>query len=314
MARLGDIPVVARTVGVRAFATRVWNEVLDDHLFIFAGSLAYAWLFAIFPFFIFLLNLIPFLPIDDKLVTVRELEVFLKALLPDLAAQTLLDSMRGAIDAAIAQRRGGVLSASLLVALWAASGGITVTMAALDKCYEIDRPRAYYKRRPMAFALTAATAGLICVVILLLPVGAAFKDWVLQYRMASVSFWAVWAFDVIRGGLAIAAAFAFLSLLYHFGPSVRHRYRYVTPGAAFTLVCWVVIGLAFREYVARFGQKYHDTYGPVGGVAVLLLLFYLDALILLVGAEINSEIDFEVLKVPRGSLNFGRGGTDRGDR
>ena len=69
----------------------------------------------------FLLNLIPFLPLDDKLWTVRELEVFLKALLPDLAAQTLLDSMRGAIDNAIGQRRGGVLSASLLVALWAAS-------------------------------------------------------------------------------------------------------------------------------------------------------------------------------------------------
>src|SRR5262245_29746354 len=189
MARLGDLSVVLRTVGVRAFAKRVWNEVLDDHLFVFAGSLAYAWLFAIFPFFIFLLHLIPFLPFDDKVLAVRELEVFLKALLPDLAAGTLLDSMRKAIDFAISQRRGGVLSASLLVALWAASGGIAVTMAALDKCYEIDRPRAFYKRRPIAFGLTAAGAGLVAVVALLLPAGTAVRDWVVQYRMPTVSAW-----------------------------------------------------------------------------------------------------------------------------
>jgi membrane protein len=304
MARLADIPVVLREVGLRPFARRVWNEVLDDHLLVFAGSLAYAWLFAIFPFFIFLINLIPFLPLDDKTVAVGELEVFLKALLPDLAAQTLHESMHGAIDNAIAHRRGGVLSASLLVALWGASGGIGVTMAALDKCYEIDRPRAFYKRRPMAFGLTAAAAALIAVVALLLPAGAAFRDWVVQYRMPTVSAWAIGAFDLLRGSLAIAAALAFVSLLYHFGPSVKRRYRFVTPGSAFTLVCWVVIGLAFREYIARFGQNYHKTYGPVGGVAVLLLLFYLDALILLIGAEIDSEIDYAVLKVDRGSTNF----------
>jgi membrane protein len=303
MARLADIPIVLREVGLRPFARRVWNEVLDDHLLVFAGSLAYAWLFAIFPFFIFLLNLIPFLPLNEN-VAVRELEVFLKALLPDLAAQTLLDSMRGAIDNAIAHRRGGVLSASLLVALWGASGGIGVTMAALDKCYEIDRPRAFYKRRPMAFGLTAAAAVLVGVVALLLPAGAAFRDWVVQYRMPTVSAWAIGSFDLIRGSLAIAAALAFVSLLYHFGPSVKRHYRFITPGSAFTLVCWVVIGLAFRVYVARFGENYHKTYGPVGGVAVLLLLFYVDALILLIGAEINSEIEYAVLKVERGSTNF----------
>ena len=304
MARLADIPVLLREVGFRAFAKRVWNEVLDDHLLVFAGSLAYAWLFAIFPFFIFLINLVPFLPLEDKAFAVRELEVFLKALLPDLAAGTLLDSMRGTIDYAISQRRGGALSASLLVALWGASGGIGVTMAALDKCYEIDRPRAFYKRRPMAFGLTAAAAGLVAVVALLVPARTALRDWVVQYRMPTVSAWAIGAFDLLRGSLAIAAALAFVSLLYHFGPSVKRRYRFVTPGSAFTLVCWVVIGLAFREYVARFGQNYHKTYGPVGGVAVLLLLFYLDALILLIGAEITSEIDYAVLKVERGSNNF----------
>jgi membrane protein len=65
----------------------------------------------------------------------------------------------------------------------------------------------------------------------------------------------------------------------------------------------VLLGLSFRLYVTKWG-KYNQTYGTVGGVAILLLFFYIDALVLLIGAEINSEVDFEVLKVRRGTRDF----------
>jgi hypothetical protein len=117
--------------------------------------------------------------------------------------------------------------------------------------------------------------------------------------------WALRTFDIVRGLLAVLVALLILALLYHFGPSVKHRWHYLTPGSVFVLASWVLIALAFRYYVNHFGQsKYQETYGSVGGVAVLLLLFYIDALVLLIGAEINSEIDFDVLQVPRGSRNF----------
>ena len=222
-------------------------------------------------------------------------------MLLDLAAQTLLDSMR---------RQRSIMRSLTAVAACSAtacsshcrarSGGIGVTMAALDKCYEIDHPRAFYKRRPMAFGLTAAAAALVGVVAPAAAGRGGVRDWVVQYRMPTVSAWAIGTFDLIRGSLAIAAALAFVSLLYHFGPCVKRRCPgSCTPGSAFTLVCWVVIGLAFRATSPHFGEDYHKTYGPVGGVAVLLLLFYLDALILLIGAEINSEIDYAALKVKR---------------
>jgi membrane protein len=71
------------------------------------------------------------------------------------------------------------------------------------------------------------------------------------------------------------------------------------------VVVWVVLGIGFRLYMDRLGGKGYDkTYGTLGGVAILLLLFYIDALVLLIGAEINSEIDFEVLKVRRGTRDF----------
>jgi uncharacterized BrkB/YihY/UPF0761 family membrane protein len=84
---------------------------------------------------------------------------------------------------------------------------------------------------------------------------------------------------------------------------VKHRFHWVTPGAVFSILVWVLLGLAFRYYIERFAN-FNKTYGTVGGAAVMLLVFYIDAAVLLWGAEINSEIDFEVLKVKRGQRNF----------
>jgi membrane protein len=81
-----------------------------------------------------------------------------------------------------------------------------------------------------------------------------------------------------------------VGLIYYFGPNVKHKFRIITPGAIFTVGVWLLLGATFRLYVDRFG-KYGETYGAVGGVIILLFFFYIDALVLLVGAEINSEID-----------------------
>src|SRR3954463_9597308 len=93
MARLVDVPVVVRRIGWRELVLRVWRETLDDNLFMFAGTLAYAWLLAIFPFFIFLFNLILHLPSPTKGRTLSEAKIFLATLVPDKAADAIWDSM-----------------------------------------------------------------------------------------------------------------------------------------------------------------------------------------------------------------------------
>src|SRR4051812_35153143 len=89
MARLKDVPVVLRSVGLVPFVKRLWAEVLDDHLFTFGAALAYSWLFAIFPFLIFLLNLVAVLPGHNRQETLNGVHEFLLKALPDLAANTL---------------------------------------------------------------------------------------------------------------------------------------------------------------------------------------------------------------------------------
>jgi hypothetical protein len=106
---------------------------------------------------------------------------------------------------------------------------------------------------------------------------------------AKFTMWLI-LWQVIRHGLALMFLLWVIALVYHFGPNVRQRFRLLTPGAVFTVFVWIVLGFAFRFYVDRFG-KYGQTYGAVGGVIILLFFFYLDALVLLIGAEINAEID-----------------------
>jgi uncharacterized BrkB/YihY/UPF0761 family membrane protein len=98
----------------------------------------------------------------------------------------------------------------------------------------------------------------------------------------------VW--QVTRFGLAALFMFWVVALVYHFGPNVKQRFRLLTPGSMFTVMMWTLLAIVFRVYVDTFG-KYGQTYGAVGGVIILLFFFYLDALVLLVGAEINSEVD-----------------------
>jgi membrane protein len=98
MARLSDLPLVLRRVGVLTFARRVWGEVQDDHLFTWGAALAYSWLFAIFPFLIFLLTLIPYLPEKVILAAYTNIPEVLYAWLPANSAWTLWENIRRVLE------------------------------------------------------------------------------------------------------------------------------------------------------------------------------------------------------------------------
>lgn len=303
MARLRDVPHVLRTVGVFGFVRRVWKQGSDDQLMTWAAALAYSWLFAVFPFFIFLMTLVADLPDGTKRTIRKELHdiVYLS---PKPAADALWSNVETHLfnktKASVWLRVGG-----LVLALWAASGGMAMTMNALDKCYELKDGRAFHRHRSLAMVLTIVIATLVLLIVVLLPVGGVVKAWIISRQWPGLHKGSPWliAFDVARWVLAVPFMVSILTVLYHWGPNVRHRFHWVTPGAVFSIVVWVTLGLAFKLYLERF-VNYNKTYGTVGGAAVLLLFFYIDAAVLLWGAEINSEIDFEVLKVRRGARDF----------
>ncbi|HZL33973.1 MAG TPA: YihY/virulence factor BrkB family protein [Tepidisphaeraceae bacterium] len=307
MARLREVSRVLKSVGVFAFSRRVWEEVAKDNLFVWASALAYSWLFAIFPFLLFLLALIPYLPQATKERAQVRLPEMVGHVMPTAASKTVWDNVPKAVDSLAHQRRGPLMYLGLVVALWAASGGTAMTMSALDRCYELEKGRPLYLQRPLAILLTVIIAIMLLTVIGLLPVMTLFRDWILGPGNTTRWSWQMILFDLSRWSASLVLMLMILMVIYHKGPAVRQHFSPITPGAVFVVVVWVVLGLLFRLYVDRIGAKgYSRTYGTVGGVAILLLFFYIDALVLLIGAEINSEIDFEVLKVRRGTRDFRR--------
>lgn len=287
MASLGDVPRVIRRIGFFQLCKRVYQQMGEDQCWTMASAMAYSWLFAIFPFFIFLLALVPYIGYAQAEQVDELIGQFLEQFPPDAAAtlQSNLESLRS-------NPKGGFLSLGILLALWAASGGTAATMNSISRCYDVN-PRPIYKQRPLAMGLTAIVAALILAVIVLLPVASAVKAWIVANpdRVTYIGGpWLLVVLDMARYILALFLLFAALAVVYHFGPNVRQTFHFITPGSVFVVVTWLVVGTGFKWYVTNFAN-YDAMYGAVGGVIILLFVFYLDSLVLLVGAELNSEID-----------------------
>jgi membrane protein len=301
MARLTDVPVALRKIGPFRFALRIWNQVSEDNVFVWAAALAYSWLFALFPFFVVLLTLIPYIPQNQKQHVMHGLDQAMRQL-PDETYQLINERVTTFVTRTLTESHGGLMSMGIVLALWAASGGTAMTMSALDRCYDIDINRPFYQQRPIAILLTVVVAVLLVTILLLLPIGTAILD--LLWRYAHLPGFLYHVLTAARWALALVLMVVLLNIVYHFGTQVKQTFRFITPGAVFVIVVWVVLGTAFRMYINHAAPKYNLTYGAVGGVVILLLLFYIDALVLLIGAEINSEIDFAVLGIPNGTLDF----------
>jgi membrane protein len=190
------------------------------------------------------------------------------------------------------QSAGWFFVFGLGLTLWAASGGMNMTMAAIDKAYDVEKGRPFWKQRLYAVVLTIVVATLVILVMILLPIGAGVLTWLI--RKQAIFPWLYVLVNVARYALALLLLLAVLAIIYHFAPSFKQKFVAVTPGAVFCVAVWLLLGAAFRLYLTKLGgaANYNKTYGAVAGAAILLLFFYLDALVLLIGAEINSEIDF----------------------
>jgi membrane protein len=284
MASLRELVPAMRATGPLRFVFAIWREIGADNLFTLAAALAYSWLFAIFPFLIFLLTLVAYVPHRYKVNAHDYLEGAVNRIMAKGAADTIMSNL----DRVMKEPKTGLLSIGAVLTLWAASGGVAMTMSALDAAYDAPTVRPFYKQRPIAIVLTFVLTALVLLVLVLLPVGTTVLRWIAVHTHVPTAV--IVAINVARYGMALLLMFCVLAALYRFGTNVKQRFVFLSPGAVFTVVVWVLLGSTFRFYVDKFGH-YDKTYGTVGGVAIILLFFYLDALVMLIGAEINSEVD-----------------------
>ncbi len=297
MARLREVPYVLKKVGPIEFGRRVLREIGEDGVFNMAAAVAFYWLLALFPFVIFLMSIAPLIPGNAKNSTEASVSEWVNANLPPQATQPVMENVRTIFD----RPPPGLLSIGLLATLWAASNGMNATMTALDRCYDVTKPRKFFHQRSIAIFMTIGMVIVMLLIIILIPVlsivfrvleNPSFVANVPDFAKGGPKFF----LNIFRYSLGIALIIILISSIYQFGVSVRRRWRLITPGAIFAVFTVMLLAFAFNKYIALFGGKsYAQTYGTLGGIIILLLMFYLYAVAFLIGAEINSEIDYEVL-------------------
>ena len=259
---------------------RAVKSFFDDDMVTYAAALSYHLALALFPFIIFLLTLLGALGLSEFFD--RVLVQSQAALPPD--AYELLARVIGEIRG---QPREGLLSVSIVFALWAASTGMRSVMNALNVAYDVEETRPAWKRYPLSIIYTI---GLVAVVI----AAAVFRligPWAAQrfanqfgLTTAVTSLW-TW----LRWPVVVLLLLLTIALIYYLGPNISQPFRYVTPGSISAVVVWILASIGFSLYVENFGN-YGATYGSLGGMVVLLLYFFVSAAVLLLGAEINAVI------------------------
>jgi membrane protein len=259
---------------------RLWAEFWEDEVLDRAAALAYYFLFALFPSLLFLTALVGLFPgaLMDTFMT------YISQVVPPDAASMI----RKTLEQVIAGAGSGVLSFGFVLALWSASSGMASVMSALNIAYGVDDPRPWWKRRLVAIVLTVGYSIFVILALAFMVFGPHLGSAAVARFGLGQLYATAWSLASIP--LALLFALVGVALVYYFAPAVEQEWRWLTPGSTFTLVTWLAMSFALREYVGRF-SNYNATYGSIGGVILLLLWLYLSSVVLLLGAEINSEIE-----------------------
>lgn len=184
---------------------------------------------------------------------------------------------------------GGKLSLGILAALWAASNGMGAISDTLNDAYGVKEQRPWWKVRLVAIVLTIAVSILIVVALAIVLFGGQIGDRLATHFGFSGIFTIVW--KILQWPIALFFLLLTFDLIYSFAPDVRRRKRkWWTPGSVAAVVMWLLVSFGFRLYL-HFFNSYSVTYGSLGAVIVLMLWFYFTGLAILIGGEINSELE-----------------------
>jgi membrane protein len=270
-----------QTAPTRHWLIDVLDACYNSDVLGHAAQLAFYFLFALFPMLIFLAALVGYWPIPQLLDRVID---YLSQVLPTVAIvlvrQTLLEITRGP--------RSGLLSFGLIASVWASSSGLHALIYSLNVAYRVKTMRSWWRERLLAIGLTFGFSILIIAALTIIFVGANIGTFLANEFGFGEGFQTGWL--LLQWPTMVLFMLFGLELLYFSAPNRPMRWQWMTPGASFALVAWLVISFAFKWYVSRVAN-YTLTYGSLGSVIVLMLWLYFTSIAILIGGEINGVFE-----------------------
>lgn len=263
---------------------RVWTETNRDDLWGRAAQLSFYFLLALFPLLLVMMALLGIFA-DRGTELSHNLISYLTEVMPDSAGELVQKT----IDELSGQAGAGKISLGLVATLWAASSGMGAISETLNTAYNVTESRPWWKTRLVAVGLTVALALLIVSALALLLYGFEIADGIAVWAGLSGAFTVTW--KIAQWPIVILFILLSFSLIYYFAPDIKEKHwRWITPGSVIAAALWLLISFGFRTYL-RYFNSYGATYGSLGALIIMMLWFYFTGLAILVGGEVNCEIE-----------------------
>ncbi|WP_249872798.1 YihY/virulence factor BrkB family protein [Oceanobacillus saliphilus] len=251
-------------------------EAVD--VFGLAAQLAYFFLLSLFPFLLFLLNLVGYLPISEQVILDT---------IASFAPNQVMELINTNVHQMLHEQSGSLLSIGLIGTLWAASNGVNAIARAFNRAYKVEKKRSFFTDRLIAILLTIAMIVVISVALLLPVFGRVIGEYIFSIFGLTEGFLATW--ETMRWVLSSVIFFIVLLFLYKLAPHKRIYFKNVIWGTLFATISWQIASWGFSYYVSNVGD-YSVTYGSLGTVIVLMIWFYLFGIIVIIGGIINASI------------------------
>lgn len=258
----------------------VYGELWRTRAFTIAAALAFYFLFSLVPLLAIFSSLLQFLPVPD--VFQQMLDLMARIVPPDSMA-----FVERIVADILTPHRAKLLSFGILGYLWTTSGGFSALIDSLDIAYDVKVSRPWWRDRMRALLLAFTSGGLIAVTVLLLIVGPHFGHFLTEVFPVPQVVEHLW--PVFRRVFVFVSFIAALEVVYYLGPNCKHSFLSTLPGAAFAISIWLIGSAVLTFYLSNI-SNYNATYGSMGALIGLMLWFYLTALAVLIGAELNAEL------------------------
>lgn len=267
--------------GIAELAKRLYRKYSLDAVADSAAALSYYFVFSLFPFLLFVVALIAYLPLQTPI------EQFLGRMRPMVPPQAMALVERQLHDL-LTRERPHLLTFGLLGSFWSASRGVDALRRALNLAHGIKESRPLWRTELVTWAMTLSGAFLLLVAASVLIAGGGLGLTLAGKIGVRVGFLSI--MGGLRWPLLGLTFMSAAGLAYRFLPDVKRTFRAIAPGAVVSATLWVLTTWGFGKYAAAFG-RYHLTYGALGGLMMLLTWLYLSGLLVVAGGELNVALE-----------------------
>src|SRR5690606_5289859 len=259
------------------FLKQLFERFVQAEVLGLSAQLAYFFLLSLFPFLMFIVTLIGYLPFDDRMVI-----AVLAEYLPEDVVFMIDENLKEIMN----NRSGGLLSISIIGTLWSASNGFNAITRSFNKAYGVKPARNFILNRIIAIGLMFSMVAAIIIALLFPVFGRLIGEYVLVNVPLPETIVDMW--DVLRWVSSSVMFFVVFFVLYRLAPNKKMNENHVLYGTIFATVGWQLTSYGFSYYVETLGN-YSLTYGSLGTVIVLMIWFYLSGIIITTGGVINAH-------------------------